>query len=103
MAFDKQILGSTFSLKRGIYWKREGQKIKRKSDFMIPINTLHDLVAEVQALQEQQEQLMAEIHQLKREKQAPVEPKVLPKLPKQPEQSAQETINPALAYFLLRK
>ena len=70
---------------------------------MIPINTLHDLVAEVQALQEQQEQLMAEIHQLRREKQALVEPKVLPKLPKQPEQSTQETVNPALAYFLLRK
>ena len=70
---------------------------------MIPINTLHDLVAEVQALQEQQERLMTEIRQLRSEKQAPVEPKVLPKLSKQPEQSAQETINPALAYFLLRK
>ena len=70
---------------------------------MIPINTLHDLVAEVQALQEQQEQLMAEIHQLRREKQAQVEPKVLPNLPKQPEKSTQETIDPALAYFLLRK
>ena len=70
---------------------------------MIPINTLDDLVAEVQVLQEQQEQLMAEIHQLRREKQALVEPKVLPNLPKQPEQSTQETINPALAYFLLRK
>ena len=70
---------------------------------MIPINTLHDLVAEVQALQEQQERLMTEIRQLRSEKQALVEPKVLPKLPKQPEQSAQETINPALAYFLLRK
>ena len=70
---------------------------------MIPINTLHDLVAEVQALQEQQERLMTEIHQLRSEKQAPVEPKVLPKLPKQQEKSAQETINPALAYFLLRK
>ena len=70
---------------------------------MIPINTLHDLVAEVQALQEQQEQLMAEIHQLRREKQALVEPKVLPKLPKQPEKSTQETMDPALVYFLLRK
>ena len=70
---------------------------------MIPINTLHDLVAEVQALQEQQEQLMTEICQLKREKQVLVEPKVLPNLPKQPEQSAQETMDPALVYFLLRK
>ena len=40
---------------------------------MIPINTLHDLVAEVQALQEQQERLMTEIHQLRREKQVPME------------------------------
>ena len=70
---------------------------------MIPINTLHDLVAEVQALQEQQERLMTEIHQLRREKQVPIEPKVLPKLPKQPEQSTQETMDPALVYFLLRK
>ena len=70
---------------------------------MIPINTLHDLVAEVQALQEQQERLMAEIHQLRREKQAPIEPKVLPNLPKQPEKSTQETVDPALVYFLLRK
>ena len=70
---------------------------------MIPINTLHDLVAEVQALQEQQEQLMTEIHQLRREKQVPMEPKVLPNLPKQPEKSTQETMNPALVYFLLRK
>ena len=70
---------------------------------MIPINTLHDLVAEVQALQEQQERLMTEIHQLRREKQVPMEPKVLPKLPKQPEKSTQETMAPALVYFLLRK
>ena len=70
---------------------------------MIPINTLHDLVAEVQALQEQQERLMTEIHQLRREKQVPMEPKVLPNLPKQLEKSTQETIDPALAYFLLRK
>ena len=70
---------------------------------MIPINTLHDLVAEVQALQEQQERLMTEIHQLRREKQVPIEPKVLPKLPKQPEKSTQETMDPALVYFLLRK
>ena len=70
---------------------------------MIPINTLHDLVAEVQALQEQQERLMTEIHQLRREKQVPIEPKVLPNLPKQPEQSTQETMDPALVYFLLRK
>ena len=70
---------------------------------MIPINTLHDVVAEVQALQEQQERLMTEIHQLRREKQVPMEPKVLPKLPKQPEKSTQETMDPALVYFLLRK
>lgn len=70
---------------------------------MIPINTLHDLVAEVQALQEQQEQLMTEIRQLRSEKQALVEPKVLPNLPKQPEKSTQETMDPALVYFLLRK
>ena len=70
---------------------------------MIPINTLHDLVAEVQALQEQQERLMTEIRQLRSEKQVPIEPKVLPKLPKQPEKSTQETMDPALVYFLLRK
>lgn len=70
---------------------------------MIPINTLHDLVAEVQALQEQQEKLMTEIRQLRSEKQALVEPKVLPNLPKQPEKSTQETMDPALVYFLLRK
>ena len=70
---------------------------------MIPINTLHDLVAEVQALQEQQERLMTEIRQLRSEKQAPIEPKVLPKLPKQQEKSTQETMDPALVYLLLRK
>ena len=68
---------------------------------MIPINTLHDLVVEVQALQEEQERLIAEIQKLKnKEQQAPLKPKILPKQPTQPKQ---ETTDPLLAYFILRK
>lgn len=75
-------------------------EFKRKSDFMIAINTIHDLVAEVQALQEEQERLMAEMQKLRSEKQVSIETKVLPK---QLEQPKQETVDSFLAYFLLRK